>query len=124
MKSKEQFWNEATVDRMVFQGADHFYFIDNGCKVEYYEDKTLCLYNTMIGGDFYQKLPDEAIDTFLELGFDVASLQMAIKTIDSIVSVPEGDIDPSSKSAANEYGRMRKKYCERLYNLLQAKNES
>lgn len=124
MKSNEQFWNEATTERMIFNGVDHLYFIDNGCKVEYYEDESISLYNTMIGGDFYQKLPDDALNEFLGLGFDVASLQMAIKTIDSIITLPEGEIEPNSKSAASEYGRMRKKYCEKLYNLLMIQDES
>jgi hypothetical protein len=125
MKSKEEFWNEATSNRGLFNGIDHEYFIDNGCKVEKYTDGSIVIYNTMVGGDFYRVVKGEEREHFFRRGFDVASLNMAIWTIDEKVRVSNGIkfhtgyVEPEkSKRALNEYKQMRCKYYEKLNNIL------
>lgn len=125
MKSKEEFWNEATSNRGLFNGIDHEYFIDHGCKVERYTDGSIVIYNTMVGGDFYRVVKGEEREHFFRRGFEVASLDMAIWTIDEKIRVstgakaPTGYIEPEkSRRALNEYRQLRGKYCEKLNNIL------
>jgi hypothetical protein len=81
MKYNLELWRQASKGRPVFRGKEHIYTIDNGCKIEYYEDGSLKLYNTREGGDFYRELElDEVFDFYIS-GFEVASLRMAVRSV-------------------------------------------
>jgi hypothetical protein len=77
--SIQRFWEDAKTKRAVFRGRDHEYIIDNGCKVEMYDDGSVRIYNTREGGSFYKEVFD--LDRFLSIGFTAASAEMSIKTL-------------------------------------------
>lgn len=84
MKKLENFWNEAKDDVCVMNGVDHQYVIENGCKVEFYDDGSLVIYNTMIGGDFYKVIKGEERNQFFKHGFKLQSLKQYISTATEI----------------------------------------
>ena len=79
----------------------------------------------MVGGDFYRVVKGEEREHFFRRGFEVASLNMAIWTIDEKLRVSNGTkfhtgyVEPEkNKRVLNEYKQMRWKYCEKLNNIL------
>lgn len=85
MKLNQELWNDASAGRPVFKGKEHQYIIDNGCKVEYYDDGRIRIFNTRIGGDFYKELKESDVFDFYTMGFDIASLKLSIRTIEKII---------------------------------------
>lgn len=79
MKSNKELWDEASVAEPIFYGENHKYFIKYGCKLEYYDDGSIRILNTRIGGDFYFEVKDHS--RFLEVGFSLAAVEMAIETM-------------------------------------------
>lgn len=84
MKNEELF-REASRHRCVFSGIQHKYILDNGCKMELYDDGTAKFYCTVGGNYFYKELGGSDIHSFYDSGFDVASLKISIREIDAII---------------------------------------
>ena len=82
--NKQEFWQQAINGKPVMTGINHRFIIENGHKVEMYEDGSMEMYCTMGGGHFYQRIKDYS--DFFEKGFDVASLERAIKKCDQIIN--------------------------------------
>lgn len=77
----ERLFNEAANGRCVFTGINHIYVLDNGCKIEYYKDGSIKAYCTAGGSSFYQEYTEEEMNRLYEVGFDIASLEVSIKTL-------------------------------------------
>ena len=54
----QDIWNEAQSDKdnSFFIGNDSLFTIQNGCKIERFNDGTIVIKNTRLGGDFYKAL--------------------------------------------------------------------
>ena len=81
--NKQEFWQQTIKGKPVMKGISHEYILENGHKIEMYEDGSMEMFCTMDGGHFYQKIKD--CNDFFEKGFDVASLERAIKKCDQII---------------------------------------
>ena len=66
--------------RPVFKGKNSIYIIDNGCKVEKFDNGKVVIYNTRVGGDFYQKAHPSYYEMYERDGFDLMSIQLSIDT--------------------------------------------
>lgn len=77
----EKLFKEASSGRCVFKGISHVYVIDNGCKIEYYNDGSLRAYSTSGGSYFYREYDKVEMDRLYEVGFELASLEISIKDL-------------------------------------------
>jgi hypothetical protein len=68
-------------NRPVFKGKNSIYIIDNGCKVEKFDNGKIVIYNTRLGGDFYEKVEPIYYEMYERDGFDVMSIQLSIDTL-------------------------------------------
>ena len=66
--------------RPTFKGKNSIYIIDNGCKVEKFDNGNVVIYNTRVGGDFYEKVDPSYYEMYERDGFDVMSIQLSIDT--------------------------------------------
>jgi hypothetical protein len=58
----------------------HECYIDNGIKIcKKRTSDEVVLYNTMVGGDYYQEISGEHLNNFLELGWEMASVILELK---------------------------------------------
>lgn len=74
-------FEEAVKNRPTFTHKDSRYTIDNGCKIEIYDDGKVKIYNTRTGGDFYEHVSPYYYKMFEELGFDIGSMQLSVDTL-------------------------------------------
>ena len=81
--NKQEFWQQAINGKPVMTGINHRFIIENGHKIEMYEDGSMEIFCTMDGGHFYKKIKD--CNDFFEKGFDEASLERAIKKCNQII---------------------------------------
>jgi hypothetical protein len=88
--TNESFFKKASKNRCVFKGIRHVYIIDNGCKVELYDDDSVKMYCTVGGSYFYRPLTNAEIFSMYQEGFDKASLKISIKEL-------EKNIDQANK---------------------------
>jgi hypothetical protein len=107
MTKENKFWLDATQNRSVMKGINHEYFIDNGCKVEIYDDGSIEIYDTMTGGMFYNKKKLDK-EYFINIGFNQASLEHAISSCKLLSQI--GD-DTQKK---NQYTIMAMLYEQKL----------
>ena len=76
-------------NRPIFKGKNSIYIIDNGCKVEKFDNGKVVIYNTRIGGDFYQKVHPCYYEMYEKEGFDVMSLQLSLDTFNlALIKTP------------------------------------
>lgn len=55
-------------------------YIDNGIKIcKKRASDEVIVYNTMVGGDYYQEISGEHLNQFLELGWQMASVMLELK---------------------------------------------
>lgn len=112
--SAENFWIDATKNRVVMKGLDHLYFIDNGYKVERYTNGKIVIYNTKCGGFFYKEVQDNnEIWKFFMEGFDKASLELTIQELRDYC-------EKHQNNRAKMYQEMIKKY-QKKYDKIQNK---
>ena len=54
----QDIWNQALADKnnSFFIGNDSLFTIQNGCKIERFNNGEIVIKNTRLGGDFYKKL--------------------------------------------------------------------
>lgn len=71
--------------RPTFKGKNSIYIIDNGCKVEKFDNGKVVIYNTRVGGDFYQKVHPRYYEMYEKEGFDVMSIQLSIDTFNIVL---------------------------------------
>lgn len=107
MTKENKFWQDAIKKRSTMMGVNHEYFIDNGCKVELYDDGSIEIYDSMTGGMFYNKKKLDK-EYFLSVGFDQASLEHAISTCNTLSHFT----DDTQKS--NQYTIMGMLYEQKL----------
>jgi hypothetical protein len=72
-------------NRPIFKGKNSIYIIDNGCKVEKFDNGKVVIYNTRLGGDFYQKVHPSYYEMYERDGFDVMSIQLSIDTLNNLL---------------------------------------
>jgi hypothetical protein len=121
MKSNEEFWNEATLDRAIFKGINLVYFVDNGYKVELHNNGNIEIYCTITSNETYRPITTTERNKLFEIGFDLASLQMVLAIIEKKIS-EYGVGDEATRRVPSEYIYFRDRYAMKLSNLLN--NES
>lgn len=109
--TKEELWKEATQDGIVFNGKNHHYAIHNGVKIEKYNDGSIVLYSTIRGGEFYKKLTNQQVFSFLLNGFFKASLQLSIKIADDYIDSYEST---NENKKATSWRSIKERYEKKL----------
>lgn len=90
--------------RPVFKGKNSIYIIDNGCKVEKFDNGKVVIYNTRLGGDFYEKVEPIYYEMYERDGFDVMSIQLSIDTLNIAL-----ENNPSSQETIQKIKQYEKK---------------
>ena len=78
----EDIWNQAKKDKdnSFFIGNDSLFTIQNGCKIERFNDGTIVIKNTRLGGDFYKNLTDAEYKVFLNDGWHMGTKFIELNT--------------------------------------------
>lgn len=78
----EDIWNQAKKDKdnSFFIGNDSLFTIQNGCKIERFNDGTIVIKNTRLGGDFYKKLTQSEYAVFERDGWHMGTQYVELQT--------------------------------------------
>lgn len=78
----EEIWQQAQKDKSnsFFIGNDSLFTIQNGCKIERFNDGTIIIKNTRLGGDFYKGLTDSEYMVFLADGWHKGTQYVELQT--------------------------------------------
>ena len=79
----EQVWDTATADKSnsFFKGNKSLFTIQNGCKIERFEDGVIVLFNTRVGNNFYKRLTKwHEIEPFTHGGWHYGTYITTIRT--------------------------------------------
>lgn len=78
----QDIWNQALSDKdnSFFIGNDSLFTIQNGCKIERFNDGTIIIKNTRLGGDFYKKLKPSEYAVFEADGWHMGTKYVELET--------------------------------------------
>ena len=78
----QDIWNEALrhKDNSFFIGNDSLFTIQNGCKIERFNNGKIIIKNTRLGGDFYKKLKDSEYAVFEADGWIMGTKFVELQT--------------------------------------------
>ena len=109
--TNREFFKKASKNRCVFKGIDHVYILDNGCKVELYDNDSVKMYCTCSGNYFYRLLTPAERLMMYQYGFDVASLRISIDELSKSIDTA---MQRKATNKASSLESIRSVYVNRL----------
>jgi hypothetical protein len=78
----QDIWNQALADKnnSFFIGNDSLFTIQNGCKIERFNNGEIVIKNTRLGGDFYKKLTQSEYSVFEQDGWHLGTQYVELQT--------------------------------------------
>ena len=78
----QDIWNQALADKnnSFFIGNDSLFTIQNGCKIERFNNGEIIIKNTLLGGDFYKKLTQSEYAVFERDGWHMGTQYVELQT--------------------------------------------
>lgn len=78
----QEIWKQALSDKdnSFFIGNDSLFTIQNGCKIERFNDGTIIIKNTRLGGDFYKKLKPSEYAVFERDGWHMGTKYVELES--------------------------------------------
>ena len=78
----QEIWKQALSDKdnSFFIGNNSLFTIQNGCKIERFNDGTIIIKNTRLGGDFYKKLKQSEYAVFEADGWHMGTKYVELES--------------------------------------------
>lgn len=115
----QDIWNEALKDKdnSFFIGNDSLFTIQNGCKIERFNNGTIIIKNTRLGGDFYKSLKDSEYAVFESDGWHMGTKYVELQTykyqIDALNRIIQNRL--ASGQDATKYQEQRTAILKKTY---------
>ena len=115
----QDIWKQALSDKdnSFFIGNNSLFTIQNGCKIERFNDGTIIIKNTRLGGDFYKKLKQSEYAVFEADGWHMGTKYVELESykyqIEALNRIIQNRL--SSGQDPNKYQEQRTNILKKTY---------